>query len=206
MRSHRARAPYVEGTDRRAGSIGGLMVERRNPRRRTTNGVGFAASRYGGWLAVDEEERQWVRADASRVDAVQAARVERHPGTGRTRSLSSPASAARTPSWERSVRRRMTAARAVPPSGLRDLGGPSGASQPLPKVVQHVVVDVESVGLKAGRTSPVGRTSHGTRVLRVDRRLDDRPGLVRCVSRWLASDPRCRSADRWLPLGFHEVP
>jgi hypothetical protein len=42
------------------------MVERRNPRRRTTNGVGFAASRYGGWLAVDEEERQWVRADASR--------------------------------------------------------------------------------------------------------------------------------------------
>src|SRR5919112_999895 len=37
--------------------------------------------------------------------------------------------------------------RPVPPAGLGDLVGPAGAPEPLPQIVQQVVVDIEAVRL-----------------------------------------------------------
>jgi hypothetical protein len=97
---------------------------------------------------MDEQERQWVRPDASLVDEVEVDPLERHPELiegVQLRLLRAPIEAV-SPALGQAPHERQV--RAVLPPGLRDLIRPAGARQPLAQVGQHVVVDVETVWLR----------------------------------------------------------
>jgi hypothetical protein len=103
---------------------------------------------HGSRPAMDEEERKWVRADPWLVDEVEVDPVERHPELServQLRLLRPPVEAV-SPALRQAPHERE--ARAVLPPRPGDLVGPPGARQPLPQVVQHVVVDIETVGLR----------------------------------------------------------
>src|SRR5215208_5863080 len=134
---------------------------------------------------MDEEQRQWVRADASLVDEVEIDPVERRLELIERVQLCllSPPVEAVEPTLGEAPHEREV--RPVLPSGLRDLVGPTGALQPLPQVVQHVVVDIETVRLRL-------EGNH----LRTDLELRNRPPPARRRRRpppRLASPGRSRS-------------
>jgi hypothetical protein len=97
--------------------------------------------------AMDEQERQWVRADAGLMDEVEVDPLQRHQELleGVELGLLGTPVEAVLPALGQAPHERQV--RPVLPPRLRDLVGPTGAGQPLPQIVQHVVWDVETVRL-----------------------------------------------------------